>query len=143
MMRSAKLRNHSRCECRFRIWTENFGPKQENNFRFVRWMMDAFPKLIADALRQEWGLSLSSRKIVSRITSANERAVKNWFEARNGPSGENLVELMRHSDAVFGAILSASGRRAHLQAIKLEAAERPLRELLAIIENGRRDGGLH
>jgi pyruvate/2-oxoglutarate dehydrogenase complex dihydrolipoamide dehydrogenase (E3) component len=100
--------------------------------------MDAFPKLIAHALQEEWGSSSSSRKIVSRITSANERAVKNWFEARNGPSGENLVELIRHSDAVFEAILVASGRRPYLQAIKLEAMEQPLRQLLEIIDQGRR-----
>lgn len=105
--------------------------------------MDAFSKLIADALHYEWGSSLSSRKIVSRITSANERAVKNWFEARNGPSGENLVELMRHSDAVFEAILAASGRHGRLQTIKLDAMEKPLRELLDIIERGRADVGLH
>lgn len=105
--------------------------------------MDAFPKLIADALHHEWGSSLSSRKIVSRITNANERAVKNWFEARNGPSGENLVELMKHSDAVFNAMLLASERRGRLQAIKLEAMEQSLRELLGLIEAGRREVDLH
>lgn len=99
--------------------------------------MDAFPKLIADALHHEWGSSLSSRKTVSRITSANERAVKNWFEARNGPSGENLVELMRYSDAVFEAILVASGRLGHPHGVVLEAMEKPMRELLDIIERGR------
>ncbi len=99
--------------------------------------MDAFPKLIADALHAEWGSTLSSRKLVSRITNANERAVKNWFEARNGPSGENLVELMKHSDAVFDRMLVASERRSHLQTIKLEAMERPLRELLALIDASR------
>lgn len=100
--------------------------------------MDAFPKLIADALHHEWGSSLSSRKIVSRITNANERAVKNWFEARNAPSGENLVELMRHSDAVLEAVLVASGRGGRLHSFQIEAIERPLRELLDLIEQGRR-----
>jgi hypothetical protein len=100
--------------------------------------MDAFPKLIAEALHYEWGASLSSRKIVSRITHANERAVKNWFEARNAPSGENLVELIRHSDAVLEAVLAASGRGGGLQSFKIEAMERPLRELLELIEQGRR-----
>lgn len=99
--------------------------------------MDAFPKLVADALHHEWGSSLSSRKIVSRITSANERAVKNWFEARNGPSGENLVELMRHSDAVLEAVLAASGRSGRLLFSKVEALEKPLRDLLDLIEQGR------
>lgn len=98
--------------------------------------MDAFPKIIAAALHQEWGSSISSRKLVSRITGANERAVKNWFEARNAPSGENLVELMRYSEAVCEGILAAAGRRGHLQAIKLEEIEKPLRELLDILERG-------
>lgn len=105
--------------------------------------MDAFPKLIADALHHEWGSTLSSRKIVSRITNANERAVKNWFEARNGPSGENLVELMRHSDAVLDAMLSAAGRQTHLRTLKLDAVERQIRELLALIEQERGTSELH
>jgi hypothetical protein len=64
--------------------------------------------------------------------------VKNWFEARNGPSGENLVELMKHSDAVFDTMLVASERQGRLREIKLQAMERPLRELLGLIEAGRR-----
>ncbi|TAJ36979.1 MAG: hypothetical protein EPO54_15615 [Brevundimonas sp.] len=64
--------------------------------------------------------------------------MKNWFEARNGPSGENLVELMKHSDAVFDTMLVASERQGRLREIKLQAMERPLRELLGLIEAGRR-----
>lgn len=103
--------------------------------------MDAFPKLIADALHHEWGSTLSSRKIVSRITNANERAVKNWFEARNGPNGENLIELMRHSDAVLDAMLSAAGRQTHHRTLKLDAVERQIRDLLALIEQERGAAG--
>ncbi|TXI89047.1 MAG: hypothetical protein E6Q40_02845, partial [Cupriavidus sp.] len=36
------------------------------------------------------------------------------FEGRNGPSGENLVALVRHSDAVFGTVLELSGRQSLL-----------------------------
>ena len=44
---------------------------------------------------------------------------------------------MKHSDAVFDRMLVASERRSHLQTIKLEAMERPLRELLALIDASR------
>lgn len=66
------------------------------------------------AMLSEWGESPSARKEVGRITAANERTVRNWFEGRNGPSGENLVTLVRHSDAVFGTVLELSGRQSLL-----------------------------
>jgi hypothetical protein len=69
-----------------------------------------FAVLIAEAMQAEWGESPSARKEVGRITLANERTVRNWFEGRNGPSGENLVCLVRHSDAVLETVLGLSGR---------------------------------
>jgi len=81
--------------------------------------MQAFPQLIAGALREEWGESPSSRKAVGLITNANERAVRNWFDGRNGPSGENLVRLIQHSDAVLSAVLRASRRDQLLPAVAL------------------------
>lgn len=81
--------------------------------------MQAFPQLIAGALREEWGTSPSARKAVGLITRANERAVRNWFEGRNGPSGENLVCLIQHSDAVLSAVLRASHRDELLPAVAL------------------------
>jgi len=38
--------------------------------------------------------------------------VRNWFEGKNGPSGENLMALIRYSDAVLAMVLQLSGRRA-------------------------------
>jgi hypothetical protein len=69
-----------------------------------------FVAAIAEALKADFGATPSSVKRVARLTSANERAVRNWFDARNGLSGENLVSLMHHSDAVFGAVLALSRR---------------------------------
>jgi len=40
-------------------------------------------------------------------------------------------------------MLVASERQGRLQAIKLEAMERPLRELLGLIESGRRGVDFH
>jgi hypothetical protein len=33
-------------------------------------------------------------KTVVGLTGANERAVKNWFQAKNGPSGEFLMPFV-------------------------------------------------
>lgn len=62
---------------------------------------DRFPEAIAGALRREFGAVTGAVKQVVRITGANERAVRNWFEAHNAPSGENLVALMGRSDEVL------------------------------------------
>lgn len=92
--------------------------------------MRAFPELIAVALRAEWGSASSARKAVGLITNANERAVRNWFEGTNGPSGENLVCLMQHSDEVLSAVLRASQRDQLLPAVRLLRLKTSLRSAL-------------
>ena len=57
-----------------------------------------FVKTIALALKEEFGGGPSAIKTAARLTRANERTVRNWFEAKNGPSGENLIPLLRYSD---------------------------------------------
>jgi hypothetical protein len=47
----------------------------------------AFQEVIADALRRDFGGSTTAVKRVAKLVRANERGVRNWFEARNGPSG--------------------------------------------------------
>jgi hypothetical protein len=46
-------------------------------------------------------------KRVARLADAKERGVRNWFEfeAKNGPSGEHLIALMRRSDVVGPAAI--------------------------------------
>ena len=53
-----------------------------------------FFEVIPSTLRAEFGSSTSSVKTVARLTRTNERAVRNWSDGKNGPSGENLVSLM-------------------------------------------------
>ena len=53
------------------------------------------------------------------LTKANERAVKNWFMAKNGPTGRHLVDLVRTSDEVLEAVLLLSGREELVLAKKL------------------------
>lgn len=49
-----------------------------------------FVEAIARALRADFGSSPSTMKTVARMTGTNERTVKNWFDEKNGPTGENL-----------------------------------------------------
>lgn len=96
--------------------------------------MESFPHQIAAAMRREWGATPSARKEVGRITRASERAVRNWFEGRNGPSGENLMSLIRSSDAVFETVLALSGRRSALSGVHMLALRERLKLLLDLID---------
>lgn len=93
-----------------------------------------FAAAIAEALKRQFGGAPGSVKLVVRLTGANERAVKNWFDAKNGPSGENLVALMRHSDEVLETVLALAGRDDLVTARKLSGAREKLREMLAMID---------
>jgi hypothetical protein len=61
------------------------------------------------------------------------RAVRNWFEAKNGPNGEFLIALCRHSDEVLETFLLLAGRRDHLRARKLVRAKDALQEILVLL----------
>jgi hypothetical protein len=94
----------------------------------------SFAETVADALRREFGGTSAAVKVVVRLTRANERAVKNWFTAKNGPSGENLMILLRHSDEVLESVLQMAGRQDLIVARKLTGAREKLREMLAMID---------
>lgn len=94
----------------------------------------SFPEVVAGALRREFGGTPAAVKAVVRLTRANERAVKNWFDAKNGPSGENLVMLLRHSDEVLESVLRMAGRQDLIIARKLSGAREKLREMLTMID---------
>ena len=96
---------------------------------------DRFPEAVASALRREFGAVPGAVKQVVRITGANERAVRNWFEARNAPSGENLVALMRRSDEVLETVLHLAGRQDLIATRRLSGARDKLREMLAMIDD--------
>jgi hypothetical protein len=67
------------------------------------------------------------------LTGANERAVRNWFDAKNGPNGEFLIALCRHSDQVLETFLLLAGRTAHVKAKKIVEAKQKLREILTLV----------
>lgn len=71
-----------------------------------------YPVAIAAALRSELGGTRAAAKTLMRWTGASERTAKAWLGGISGPSGEHLVALLRHSDAVFSTVLHLSGRAA-------------------------------
>lgn len=104
---------------------------------------------IAAALKSEFGQTPGSVKTVGRLTRANGRAVKNWFDGSNAPSGDNLVCLLRHSDSVLNAVLRLAGREELLIASRLIEAHHTMRALVLEMDDLRgsaapsvRGGGL-
>ncbi|WP_297510930.1 hypothetical protein [uncultured Caulobacter sp.] len=94
-----------------------------------------FTEAIAQALRREFGSSPAAVKTVVRLTRTNPRAVRNWFAANNGPNGENLVVLARHSEEVLETVLQLAGRQDLVTARKLAGAREKLREMLEMIDD--------
>lgn len=45
-----------------------------------------------------------------RWTGASERTVKYWLAGERGPSGDHLIALARHSDAVLFMLFALAGR---------------------------------
>lgn len=119
-------------------FTKNDRKVQSNNLKNFsqnpRYDGSPFVEAISRALTVEFGASPSALKRVARLASANERAVRNWFEGKNGPSGDNLIGLMRHSDAVLESVLSLAGRGPLTTTEGLARVRRQLVDLLAEID---------
>jgi len=96
-----------------------------------------FTDVIAATLRTAFGGTARSIKTVMAYTGAGERTVKNWFAGKNAPNGENLVELMRHSDEVLEAMLMMAGREDLLAGKLLVDAREKLVEMIEIIDQLR------
>jgi len=90
---------------------------------------------IAAALSRDFGSSPGAVKRVAKLVNANERAVRNWFDAKNGPSGEHLVKLMRHSGAVVEVVLVLSGRSGLVQAKLVADTKDRVRQLLVLLDD--------
>jgi hypothetical protein len=93
-----------------------------------------FATIVALALHREYGDTPAAVKSVANLAMANERAVKNWFDAKNAPNGFYLVRLLEHSDEVLESVLKLSGRRELLVAKKVHEARIELRELLSELD---------
>lgn len=93
-----------------------------------------FIDLVAAALVADFGNSPAKVKRLARLTGANERTVRNWLYARNGPNGEALVTLMRYSDAVLRVVLLAAGRDDLARMSEVAATRIQLREAMARLD---------
>lgn len=93
-----------------------------------------FAQGVGAALDAEFGDRPHKVKEVARLTGCNERTVKNWFQARNGPSGECLVMLMRHSDQVLRLVLHHAKRDELLQVVDVSKAKARLAEAVSTLD---------
>jgi hypothetical protein len=93
-----------------------------------------FAHEIAEALKREYLGRRGAVKLVARLTGANERAVKNWFDGKNGPSGENLVVLAEHSSQVLETFLLMAARGELVATKKLDDVRLKLKEIAVLIE---------
>jgi len=93
-----------------------------------------FARIVADALNREFGGTHAVKRVVG-LTQANERAVKNWFLAKNGPDGAHILTLMRHSNEVLETLLILAGRKDVLTAKKLLDARNTLEQIFRLIDD--------
>lgn len=96
--------------------------------------LGTYSRAVACALKSEVGATHQAVKIVMRWTGAGERTVKNWFAGTSGPSGEHLVNLIRHSDHVLEAMLLLGGRQRVAGAQKLIGVRNKLAETVQQID---------
>jgi hypothetical protein len=55
------------------------------------------------------------------------------LEAKNGPNGEFLIALCRHSDQVLETLLLLAGGTEHVRARQIVAAKQKLQEILNLV----------
>ena len=89
---------------------------------------------IGKALRSELGGSHQSVKTIMNWTCASERTIKNWLDGTHGPSGVHLIEVIRHSDAVYSLVLQLAGREQALAVIRVADLRNRLAAALAEID---------
>src|SRR3546814_18054196 len=66
-------------------------------------------------------------------TGASERTAKHWLAGHHGPGGGYLIVLMRESEAVNEAVLTAAGRRDAVIAARMLAARSKMAEVTALV----------
>jgi hypothetical protein len=116
----------------------NFQSKKGKSFpEKTEHAAQSFVQAVASALNEEYGGGPSAVKTVARMTFANERAVRNWFEGKNGPNGEYLVKLIRHSDSVLEALLALADRSDRALVVSLDGLRLHLVEAVEAIDQLR------
>jgi len=97
-------------------------------------ILDRYPLAVAYALKSKLGSTHQAVKIIMRWTGAGERTVKNWLAGVSGPSGQHLVDLIRHSDDVLEVLLILAGRQRIVAAQKLVDVRNKLAETVEQID---------
>ena len=85
---------------------------------------------IARALHMELGETHQATKTLMRWTNADERTVKNWMAGSNGPRGEHLITLVKHSDFALTAFLAMAERPHALTASELPQLKQRLQSAI-------------
>jgi hypothetical protein len=124
-------------------------PKKGKHLRIDRGSK-SYAAVIACALKSQLGTSHQAAKTLMKWTGASERTVKNWLSGISGPSGEHLVELIRHSDNVLQALLAFAGRPLVMTTYNLVSVRAKLTGIVDQIDSmfqesvprGKADGGV-
>ena len=86
---------------------------------------DELAKIVASALRQDFGEMSSAIKQIAQATNAHHRAIKNWYDAKNTPSSGHLLLLARSSQSILKFILEQIGGQDLTEAFQLLSRENP------------------
>ena len=108
--------------------------KKDNIFHRARQgaiCLAEYREAISAALVHELGGAGRAAKTTTKWTGVNERTAKNWILGYCGPSGEHLIELMRHSDTILDVVLALAGRQ---EAMTMKRIQTTRDELVAILE---------
>src|SRR3546814_18905308 len=68
-----------------------------------------------------------------RWTGASERTAKHWLAGHHGPGGGHLIALLRESETVYEAVLTAAGRRDAVVAARMLMAHGAVAEVMAMV----------
>ena len=93
-----------------------------------------YPRAVAYALKAELGSTHQAVKIIRKWTGAEERTVKNWLAGISGPSGQHLIDLIRHSDHVLAVLLFLAGRQEVVAAQRLVDVRNKLAETVEQVD---------
>ena len=91
-----------------------------------------YREAISAALVHDLGGAGRAAKTITKWTGVNDRTAKNWILGYCGPSGEHLIELMRHSDTVLAVALELAGRD---RALAEEQVKHFRHELRIVLDN--------
>jgi hypothetical protein len=94
-----------------------------------------FRPALAKTLKEELGGTNQAAKSIMKWADVSERTAKNWIAGTHSPSGEHLIDLMRHSDAVLAVVLAIAGRQGTLNSIGVELLKEQLREMLTGLDS--------